>query len=226
VASRRAAEGLITQGRVRVNGRVVDQLGSRVDPERARIEVDGRRVQAPKDFVYVALNMPSGVVSTASDPQGRRTVLDLVEAAPRLNPVGRLDADTSGLLLLTNHGELHHRLTHPRFQVRKTYEAEVEGVVQGETLQKLRLGVRLDDGFARAVSARERGRAKGRTHLEIVMTEGRKREVRRMLAAVGHPVRRLSRTAFGPISLAHLRSGTWRRLTSQEIGALLDLVGL
>jgi 23S rRNA pseudouridine2605 synthase len=226
VASRRAAEQLIVEGRVRVDGRVVNRLGSRVDPGHARIEVDGRRVQAAKDFVYIALNKPAGVVSTASDPQGRQTVLDLVDEKPRLVPVGRLDADTSGLLLLTNHGELHHRLTHPRFQVPKTYEAEVEGVVRGETLRKLRRGVRLDDGIARAVAARERGRAKGRTHLEIVMTEGRKREVRRMLASVGHPVRRLSRTAFGPIPLGQLRSGTSRRLSSQEIGALLELVGL
>src|SRR5207247_7054257 len=180
IASRRAAEDLMRAGRVWVDGRPATELGMRVDATRARIEVDGQRVNVHPDREYVLLNKPAGYVTTSSDPQGRPTVMDLVRARTRLYPIGRLDADTQGLLLLTNDGELTHRLTHPRYQVPKTYLAEVEGTVPEESSRKLVEGVRLDDGTARAVSARVVGRTKGRTHVELVLTEGRKREVRRM----------------------------------------------
>jgi 23S rRNA pseudouridine2605 synthase len=226
VASRRAAEELIAQGRVRVDGRVADVLGTRVDPERARIEVDGRRISVAVGQRIIALNKPPGVVTTARDPQGRRTVLDLVPRDVRLFPVGRLDADSEGLLLLTNQGELAHRLTHPRYEIPRVYEAVVRGSVGPGTFSRLRRGVALPDGMAQPQSVRTKGRSVARTHLEIAMTEGRNREVRRMLEALGHPVLRLVRTEYGPISLGRLRQGTWRELTAAEIGALLEAVGL
>lgn len=226
IVSRRGAEELIAAGRVRVDGRLVTRLGTRVDPETARIEVDGRRVGVASGDEYFALNKPAGVVSTARDPQGRRTVVSLVPAEGRVYPVGRLDADTQGLILLTNHGELAHRLTHPRFQIPRTYVADVDGVVTRETLERLRRGVRLEDGVARPVSVAVLRTGRDRTQLEVVMTEGRKREVRRMLASVGHPVRGLVRTSFGPIALGTLRSGRARRLTADEVGSLLSSVGL
>lgn len=226
VASRRASETLIAEGRVRVDGRVVTEMGTRVDPERARIEVDGRRIAAGERYVYLLLNKPAGVVTSARDPQGRTTVLDLVRAPVRVYPVGRLDAETRGLLLLTNHGDLAHRLTHPRHGVPRTYLAEVRGIPAAGTLERLRRGVRLEDGVARPIAVRERGRARGRAHLELVMAEGRKREVRRMLEALGHPVLRLVRTGFGSLTLGRLRPGQVRSLTAEEVGALLSSVGL
>lgn len=226
VASRRASEELIVAGRVSVDGRVVTRLGTRVDPSSARIEVDGRRIAVSPDYEYILLNKPAGIVTSAKDPHGRTTVVDLVRSSVRLFPVGRLDADTQGLVLLTNHGELAHRLTHPRFQIQRVYIAEVRGSPASEVLERLLRGVRLEDGYARAVQARviETGRA--RAQLEITMTEGRKHEVRRMLLAVGHPVTQLARTRYGPLGIRGLASGTSRRLTPAEIGELLKAVGL
>lgn len=226
LCSRRAAEELIAAGRVRVDGRVAT-LGDRADPRRARIEVDGERVAVNPERSYVALNKPAGVVTTMSDPQGRPTVRDLLKRAPsRVVPVGRLDVDTTGLLLLTNDGALAHRLTHPRWQVPRVYATEVRGEVGAAALRRLLAGVELDDGVARAQDARVAGRARGRTRLEITMAEGRKREVRRLLEAVGHPVVRLARVRYGPISLGRLPPGRWRALSPEEIGALLHSVGL
>ncbi|HVL89826.1 MAG TPA: pseudouridine synthase, partial [Actinomycetota bacterium] len=226
VASRRAAEDLITSGRVSVDGKVVRTLGTRVDPETARIEVDGERIGVRRNRQYLIMNKPVGVITSASDPFGRKTVLDLVRVRGRVFPVGRLDSDTSGLLLLTDDGELAHRLAHPRYGIEKVYVAKVAGRVETATLKRLEKGIRLDDGPARAVRARLRGKASKTSQVEIVMAEGRKREVRRMLEAVGHPVDELVRVAYGPIRLSGLVTGDVRELTIAEIGELYRLVGL
>jgi 23S rRNA pseudouridine2605 synthase len=226
VASRRAAEELMREGRVWVDGKPATELGMRVDPERARIEVDGRRVNVRDDRDYLLLNKPAGYVTTASDPQGRPTVMDLIRSKTRVYPVGRLDADTQGLLLLTNDGELAHRLSHPRYQVPRAYLAEVRGAVSAGALRTLVSGVRLDDGPGRAVSARVVRRGKSRTQVELVLTEGRKHEVRRMMEAVGHPVLNLVRTRFGPVDVRGLKAGAIRPLTPHEVGELHKLVGL
>jgi len=213
-------------GRVWVDGKPATELGMRVDPTRARIEVDGRRVNVREDREYWVLNKPAGYVTTATDPQRRPTVMDLVSTRTRVYPVGRLDADTLGLLLLTNDGELAHRLAHPRYRVEKTYLAEVRGSMSAEACKRLVEGVRLDDGAARAGAARVVGRGKSRSQVEVIMTEGRKREVRRMLETIGHPVTKLVRTRFGPIDVRGLKAGATRVLTPHEVGELHKLVGL
>jgi len=231
VASRRKCEELMLEGRVEVDGEPVTRLGTKVDPRIAVIRVDGRRLPPVSPHVYLVLNKPRGVVSTMSDPEGRRTLADLVADRPeRLFHVGRLDTDTSGLLLLTNDGDFAHRMAHPSFEVDKTYVAEVEGTVRRATVQRLREGVLLEDGpvtvsQARVVSRGEGG-AQGRSIIELVIHEGRNRIVRRLLAEVGHPVRRLTRTAFGEVRLAGLGSGELRDLTRDELGGLLDLARL
>ncbi|OQO94096.1 pseudouridine synthase [Saccharomonospora piscinae] len=221
VASRRAAEDLIVAGRVSVDGTVVRELGRRVDPDTAVIHVDGTRVQVRDDLVYLALNKPRGVHSTMSDEQGRPCVGDLVaDRRERLFHVGRLDADTEGLLLLTNDGDLAHRLMHPSFHVTKTYLAEVDGTVARGLGKRLRAGVSLEDGPVRADEFRIKDARPGRTLVEIVLHEGRKHIVRRLLAEVGHPVRKLVRTAIGDVVLGGARPGSLRPLTRQEIGSL------
>jgi 23S rRNA pseudouridine2605 synthase len=225
LGSRRAVERLVHAGRVELNGEVVLDLGRRVDPEHDRLEVDGSRVVLDPRRRYWLLNKPGGVVTTASDPEGRPTVLELVPDQPRVFPVGRLDRDTEGLLLLTNDGPLAHRLGHPRFGVERRYLAEVERVPAG-LVARLRRGVELEDGPARALRARVIARAGRRQMLEIGMVEGRNREVRRMLEAAGAPVRRLVRTGFGPVTLARLRPGGHRPLTQDEVRALYRAVGL
>jgi 23S rRNA pseudouridine2605 synthase len=226
IASRRAAEQLIEEGRVSVDGRVVRVQGMRVDPTRARIEVDGERVNVDARHTYIVLNKPAGVVTTAADPRGRPTVLDLVRSHRRVVPVGRLDANTLGLILLTDHGELVHRLTHPRFQIPRVYAAEVRGTMSREAAAKLKEGVRLEDGVARAKAVKIRRRAASRSLVEITMTEGRKHEVRRMFDAMGFPVLELVRISFGPISLGPLASGKSRKLSAEEVGRLLAAAGL
>jgi len=226
VASRRAAEELIVAGRVTVNGRVVTTLGSRMVPAQDRLEVDGKRVATDPEKEYVLLNKPPGVISTARDDRGRTTVVDLVASRRRLFPVGRLDADAQGLMILTNDGALAHRLAHPRFGIERAYRVEVEGAVAASELDRLRKGIRLEDGIARAVRARVVAKGKGRTQLEVVLAEGRNHEVKRLLAAVGHPVVRLVRRTFGPIGLGDLKPGSWRRLSPAEVGALQQLVDL
>ena len=213
-------------GRVWVDGRPATTLGMRVDPETSQIEVDGQRVHIRTDHEYVLLNKPAGVVTTVADPQGRQTVIDLVRSDRRLYPVGRLDADTQGLLLMTDDGELTHRLSHPRYEIPRTYLAEVKGLVPPAAIRRLATGVRLEDGPARAKSAKIVRGAGSRTQVELVLTEGRKREVRRMLEAVGFPVLNLVRTRFGPLSLKDLKVGRTRKLTPQEVGELHKLVGL
>ncbi len=220
VASRRAAEKLIASGRVRVDGELV------VDPARdvaaeSRVSVDGRELDGPERRVTLALHKPVGVVSTARDTHGRPTVLDLVGAqGVRLYPVGRLDADSSGLILLTNDGELANRLTHPSFEVGKTYRATLAGAPIGENaLRRLRSGVQLEDG----PTAPAQVRCLGEREIELTIHEGRNRQVRRMCDAVGHPVRALQRVRFGPLGLDGLAEGEHRRLTEDELGRLRAL---
>jgi len=218
---------MMLAGRVTVDGEVVTRLGTTVDARRAVIRVDGQRLPPQTDHVYVALNKPLGVVSTMSDPQGRPTLAELVAGRPeRLFHVGRLDTDTDGLILLTNHGELAHRLTHPSYAVDKVYVAQVAGVVRPATQRRLRDGVELDDGPAVADRLQIRDSHGGRTLLELTIHEGRNRIVRRMLDAVGHPVQRLTRIAFGSVRLGSLRPGESRELTDDELGPLLDSVDL
>jgi 23S rRNA pseudouridine2605 synthase len=215
VASRRAVEELIAEGRVRVNGEVA-RLGARVDADRDVIEVDGALVSTAAGLVHYLLNKPAGVISTAEDTHGRRTVVDLVPPEPRVFPVGRLDADTEGLLLLTNDGDLTHRLTHPSFGVEKEYLASVEGDPAPKAVRALREGVDLDDG--RTAPAKVARVAPG--VLRITIHEGRNRQVRRMCEAVGHPVVRLVRTRIGPIADRRLKPGEWRPLTAKEVRSL------
>lgn len=217
--SRRQAEDLIAAGRVGVDGRHV-KLGDRADPHTARIEIDGTPVPTAPGLVTYLLNKPREVISTADDPEGRRKVTDLVPTDRRVWPVGRLDADSEGLILLTNDGELTNRITHPRYGVQKTYLALMRGDVSAKALRRLTDGIELDDGLARAVSARVIDRRKGMTLVEVVMSEGRKREVRRMGDAIGYPVERLVRTAIGPISDRTLKPGEWRLLKPDEVVAL------
>jgi 23S rRNA pseudouridine2605 synthase len=215
--SRRACELLIEDNRVTVNGEPAE-LGQRVDVERDRVAVDGIPVSTRAGLVYYLLNKPSGVVTTAHDPEGRPTVIDLVPLEPRVFPVGRLDADTEGLLLLTNDGDLTHHLTHPSFGVEKQYLVHVEGDPSPAALRRLREGVELDDG----ITAPARTARVGRGTIKLTIHEGRNRQVRRMCAAVGHPVVRLVRTRVGPIAERGLKPGEWRPLTQAEVRALAE----
>lgn len=216
LGSRRACEELVASGRVTVGG-VVAELGRRVDPSRDRVALDGVPVPVAPGLVHYVLNKPAGVVTTASDPQGRRTVVELVPGEPRVFPVGRLDYDTEGLLVLTNDGELAQLLTHPSHGVAKEYLVEVEGSPAPGALRTLRQGVDLEDG--RTAPATVGVVAPG--VLRIVVHEGRNRQVRRMCEAVGHPVRRLVRTRIGPLADRSLPPGGWRRLSTGEVRALM-----
>jgi 23S rRNA pseudouridine2605 synthase len=223
--SRRHCEQLIAAGRVAVDGRVV-QLGARADPIHQTVTVDGIRVQTNPDLVYFLLNKPRGVITTLEDPQGRPTVADYVSSPQRVFPVGRLDADTEGLLLLTNDGPLAQRLTHPRYGISKTYVARVRGAVRRSALRRLTDGVELDDGPAVARSVRTLASARDETLLEIVLTGGRNRQVRRMLAAVGLTLERLARVQVGPLTLGDMGQGRVRPLTSKEVQNLYAAVSL
>jgi 23S rRNA pseudouridine2605 synthase len=215
VASRRGADELIKAGRVAVNGEP-GQLNTFVQA-RDRVEVDGRRV-AKQRLAYVLLHKPAGVVTTARDPQGRPTVVDLMGHEGRVVPVGRLDVDTTGALLLTNDGPLAHRLAHPRYGVEKVYEVEVEGDPDEAALRRLRDGVELHDGLTAPAHVRRRGRGQ----VELILHEGRNRQVKRMLEAVGHPVRRLHRAAYAGLTLEGLEPGAWRELEPSEVERLTD----
>jgi pseudouridine synthase len=219
VASRRGADELIKAGRVRVNG-APGELNTFVRSSDV-VEVDGVSV-GKQALAHVLLHKPLGVVTTASDPQGRPTVVDLVGHESRVVPVGRLDIDTSGVLLLTNDGDLAHRLAHPRYLVEKTYVADVEGEPSDDAIRRLAEGVELDDG----VTAPARVRRLGRSRLELVLHEGRNRQVRRMCEAAGHPVRRLRRTAYAGLDVRGVAPGEWRPLDRHEVDALRRLVGL
>ncbi len=228
IASRRAAEELIAQGRVQVDGQIVRGQGLRVDPSRQVIHVDGERVILDETkHIVMALNKPVGVVSTMSDPEGRPTLADLLVDYPeRLYYVGRLDIDTSGLLLLTNDGELANRLAHPRYEVPKTYVARVHGEVKPGVRRRLMEGIELEDGPIAVDSFRTLETFGDITTVEIVLHEGRNRIVRRMMEAVGYPVRELVRTQFGPVRLERLQPGTMRRIKGNLLVALYQSVGL
>ena len=227
VGSRRHCEELIGEGRVEVDGEIVRRFGARVDPEHQVIRVDGRRIPARQDLVYLALNKPAGVLTTMSDDRGRPTIAGyLGDYAERLYHVGRLDYDTEGLMLLMNDGELAHRLAHPRYGVPKTYLADVAGPIPRDLGRRLATGIELEDGVASADRFRVVERAGGRALVEITLHEGRKHIVRRLLAAAGHPVSRLVRIRVGPVALGALRPGTTRPLTTREIGELYAAVGL
>jgi pseudouridine synthase len=227
LGSRRHCEELIGEGRVEVDGETVRRYGARVDPGRQVIRVDGRHIPVRQDLVYLALNKPAGVLSTMSDPHGRRTIAEFVGDRPeRFFHVGRLDFDTEGLLLLTNDGELAHRLAHPRYGVLKTYLAEVPGPVRRDLGRRLQTGVGLDDGVVTVDRFRVVERSGSRVLVQLTLHEGRKHVVRRLLAAVGHPVSRLVRTDVGPLRLGSLKPGVVRPLTTREVGDLYAAVGL
>jgi len=235
VASRRAADELISSGSVRVNGQRPPATGLVIDPDQDRVTVNGRQVKPPSAHRYLMLNKPLGVITTARDESSRTTVLDVVgeegRHGHRLFPVGRLDADSTGLLLLTDDGDVAYRLTHPRYQVAKEYVVTLAGVPRSGDLNALRQGVKLDDGMTapaevEVLRATTGDRDSGRAEVRVVIREGRQRQVRRMVQAVGHKVLGLRRTAFGPLRLGRLKTGGWRVLSSGEIAALRRATGL
>jgi len=230
VASRRASEQLILEGRVTVNGETVRELGAKADPEADDVRVDGRRVRTDLRHRYILMNKPKGFVTTRRDPEGRRTVMDLLRKVGYVYPVGRLDYDTEGLLLLTSDGDLAAELLHPRHEVDRIYEAIVRGVPDDAAMDRLRRGVLLDGRRTSSADVR-RGSTVGKgqeqtTKLVLTLREGRNRQVRKMCAAVGHPVRRLVRVRMGPIALGSLRPGEWRELTTAEITKLRKAAGV
>ncbi len=222
VASRRASEELIVAGRVKVNGKVVRELGSRIDPDRDQVQVDNRPVQMNPDHIYLAFNKPIGVVSSMADEAGRPDLHEYFIEFPKLFNVGRLDRDTSGLLLMTNDGDVGHALMHPSFEVAKRYLARVRGKVDRAAIQQLLSGVRLEDGLAQADAARVVDATNSESLVEVQLHSGRNRIVRRMMEAVGHEVIELTRLAFGPIRLDALRPGKHRPLTKVEVSQLLE----
>ncbi len=222
VCSRRAGEALIKDGRVKVNGNVVTEMGVSVNPESDRVEVDNRLVKVEEKKEYILLYKPVGYVTTAKDPFGRPTVLDLAkDAKARVFPVGRLDINTSGLLLLTNDGELANRLTHPSYGVEKEYLARVHDIPDAQTLNRLAQGVELEDGMTAPAQARLVKGGRPTSLVSLVIKEGRNRQVRRMLEAVGHPVVALKRVRFGSLTIGGMKVGEWRRLTPDEVKRLL-----
>lgn len=226
VASRRHAEELIRGGRVRVNGHVITELGTKADPKRDKVEVDGRRVVA-EDFVYIVLHKPRGVVATMSDPEGRLSVKEYLKDAPgRVYPVGRLDYATSGVLLATNDGDFADGLLHPRGQVPKTYVVKVKGQMKEKDLKAWSQGISLDDGMTRPAIATLLRYEDDKTWLELTIKEGRNQQIRRMGEATGFPVMRLARTVFAGVSSEGLRPGTWRLLTSNELLTLKKTFGV
>ena len=216
VASRRAAEKMIGEGRVTLNGATVLEMGTKADPARDDVRVDGVRVKPPQRPVYLVLNKPKGVVTTRKDPEGRTTVMDLVPAVAGLFPVGRLDVNTEGVILLTNDGDLAQHASHPRYEVQRVYQAKVRGIPDAAALARLRQGVRVD-GERLAVDRVRVLEAEHNAWLELALHEGRHHEVRRLLEAVGHPVSKLRRVAFGPLTVRGLDPGEFRHLTGEEV---------
>ena len=225
LGSRRTVEDMIRAGRIRVNGERAE-LGRRVALSKDIVEVDGSRIPLDTQLVYYLMNKPVGVVTTASDPEGRTTVLDLLDAPVRIWSVGRLDVDTEGVLVLTNDGELTQALTHPSGGVPKTYLAEVAGAIKGRTLQRLARGVDLEDGRTAPATVDLVERLQAGSLVEITIAEGRNRQVRRMFEMVGHPVRRLARIAIGPVRVGRLKPGTVRRMSPTEVRSLFKAAGL
>jgi 23S rRNA pseudouridine2605 synthase len=225
LSSRRKAEMLIISGRVSVNGKVVTELGTKVDPTRDHVKVDGKHLTSAQPFVYLILNKPKNVMSTLDDPGGRTTVKDFLRGVyVRVFPVGRLDFDSEGLMLLTNNGELAQALLHPRYHVPKTYLIKVKGALSNEEIARLERGVKLEDGMTSPAHVKKVRKVEANSWLEITIREGRKHQVKRMLDAVGHPVLRLLRVRMGPLSLGNLEPGEFRFLTDREANALRELV--
>lgn len=226
LASRRKAETLIAAGRVTVNGKVVTELGTKVDPERDHVKVDGKHLSDAQPFVYLMLNKPKHVMSTLDDPGGRPTVKDFIRGVSvRVFPVGRLDFESEGLMLLTNNGDLAQALLHPRYHVPKTYLIKVKRVLTDEEIRQLESGVKLEDGMTGPAQVKKIKKAEQNSWLEVTIREGRKHQVRRMLESVGHPVIRLTRVKMGPLTLGRLESGEFRFLTDREANALRESVG-
>ena len=227
VASRRGADEIVEAGRVRINGVTVTHHGVTVNTDSDRVEVDGRRVRLPEQFTYIVLNKPVGCVVTMSDPQGRKTVADFV---PRrlagVIPVGRLDVDTSGLLIMTDDGDLAHRVTHPSFELDKTYEVMVGGVLSERSIRSLERGISLDGKVTAPATVEALSVSHNRSYCEITIHEGRKRQIRRMFEAIGHSVRDLRRVRIGSLELGDLKPGHSRGLTERELTALREAVGL
>ena len=224
IASRRASEALILEGRVKVNGITVKELGTKVNPESDIIEIDGKVCNIDKEYVYILLNKPKGILTSVKDPFGRPTVIDLLKGIKtKVFPVGRLDKDTQGLLLLTNDGELTYKITHPKHKVEKTYIAHVEGVVCPKDIEALKNGIMLEDGLTSPAKVKIIKKLDNSTVLELKIHEGRKRQVRRMCDAIGHPVINLKRTQIGNLSLNGLKVGQWRYLNQDEIDYLKGL---
>lgn len=225
LASRRKAEELIASGRVTVNGKVVTELGTKVDPERDHVKVDGKHLTNVQPFVYLMLNKPKNVMSTLDDPGGRTTVKDFLHGVSvRVFPVGRLDFDSEGLMLLTNNGDLAQALLHPRYHVPKTYLIKVKGVLTDDEIGALQQGVKLEDGMTSPATVKKVKKAAANSWVEITIHEGRKHQVKRMLEAVGHPVIKLTRVKMGPLTLGGLTSGEFRFLTDREANALREVV--
>lgn len=225
LASRRKAEALISAGRVTVNGKVVTELGTKVDPGCDHVKVDGKHISQAQPHVYLMLNKPKHVMSTLDDPGGRPTVKDFLRGVSvRVFPVGRLDFDSEGLMLLTNNGDLAQALLHPRYHVPKTYLIKVKGVLTNEEIRELERGVKLDDGMTSPATVKKIRKAEQNSWLEITIHEGRKHQVKRMLESVGHPVIRLMRVKMGPLTLGSLTPGEFRFLTDREANALRELV--
>ncbi len=226
VASRRKASQPILQGRVFVNDDCVRELGRVVDPQKDRIFLDGHRLECPEQYCYILMNKPAGVITAVTDDRGRKTVVDLIGSDARVFPVGRLDYDTEGALLLTNDGELAYRLAHPKFEIDKVYQAWVEGHVQEDTIQKLGQGVFIDKGVKVSGEVSVLERKTNRTRLEIRIHQGKKRQVKRMMKSVGHAVLHLERIWFAGLEVNDLDRGQWRELTAQEVDTLYRITGL
>ena len=224
VASRRSSEVLIQQGRVTVNGKMITELGKKVDPQSDVIRVDGERIEIIQKHTYIALNKPQGYVTSVSDPSGLPTVRDLIDHSARIYPVGRLDVTSKGLVLLTDDGDLTHRLTHPSFEHDKEYHVLVRGQPSPRNLNRLRSGIRLEDGLTAPAEVEVLRNEVTRTRLRVVIHEGRKHQIRRMCEAIHHPVFQITRVRIGPIKLGNLESGHWRYLDQQEIKQLRNLV--
>ncbi|MDO8446692.1 MAG: pseudouridine synthase [Deltaproteobacteria bacterium] len=224
IASRREAEKLISEGRVTLNGKVVEELGTKVDTDKDYIKVDGKLITRPEPKAYLILYKPRGYVTTTSDPEGRPTIMELLERVKgRVFPVGRLDYDTEGLILCTNDGDLTHRLQHPSHEVPKTYFAKVEGVPTPEEITKLRKGIKLEDGMTAPAKVKLVRKVDANSWLEITIHEGRNRQVKRMVEAIGHPIIKLKREGLAFLTLGDLKSGEFRHLTAEEIKKLKEI---
>lgn len=227
IASRRQSEAMIAEGRVRVNGEIVKVQGVKINPETDCVSVDGKDIKVKDEYLFYMLNKPAGYLTTTSDPQNRPTIFDLCpELRGRVVPVGRLDMDTEGLLILTNHGDLAYRLTHPKYNIKKKYIAKVEGVITSKALKNLSEGVELEDGKTAPAEARFVKKIGKNSVVELVIHEGKKRQVRRMLDAVGFPCLKLTRVAVDQVTLSHVDTGQIRPLTALELGRLFDRVQL